>query len=215
VPYLVNNIPWWLKPFFLLYSYFLAGCFYLANLIINKTCKKQCIGLENLVAFENHIFCIWHESLPTYFITNIRYQKPYVWLNHPIWFMKPIHLVLKWMGTQKIVLASSGHSGKEGLKIVIDYLKNGFSTLVSTDGPNGPVKVVKEGVLQMSLKTGLPVIPVRYKISRSFTLPTWDGKVIPIPFSTIQIIYEDPVFVTEENYMGAKDKLTAQLSHSF
>lgn len=210
--YRVDNVPWWLKILWLPYSYFIAACFYGANLLWDKTCKKQFRNAENLDGYKNHIFCIWHENLPAYFITNTHYTKPYVWLNHPVWFMKPIHLVLSWMGTEKIVLGSSGHSGKEGLKVVIGYLNKGFNTLVSTDGPHGPVKVVKDGVLQMSLKTGLPIVPVRYRMSRSFRLSTWDRKIIPFPFTTIEVFYEKPVFVTEENYEFAKAELTEILN---
>ena len=145
-------------------------------------------------------------------MANLKYDRPYAWLNHPIWFMKPVQLCLEWIGTKEIVLASSGNSGREGLNKIIELIKEGHSTLVSTDGPRGPLKKVKDGVLQMSLKTGLPIIPILYEFSASYTIPTWDKKIFPFPFSTLTVVYDKPVLVKEENYEEAREELTRLLN---
>jgi len=51
------------------------------------------------------------------------------WLNHPAWYMKPIHVLLHLTGVEHICLGSSGNNGMAALENVIGYLKQGYSTL--------------------------------------------------------------------------------------
>ena len=195
--YRVDNIPLLLKPFFLLYSYSLAFIFYSVLLFNNLTCKIEKHGIEHN---ENAVYAIWHESLLLYFTVYLRYKKPYIWLNHPLWYMKPVHLILKFVGTEKIFLGSTGHGGKGALEKVIAHLKKGYNTLVACDGPAGPFKEMKYGVLEMSKQANIPVVAVKFSASKYFTMPGWDRKIAPYPFSTITVEYQKPVFVTEGNY---------------
>ena len=131
-----------------------------------------------------------------------------IWMNHPAWYMKPVHVLLKLTGIKHICLGSSGNSGKQALAEVISFLKQGYSTTVACDGPAGPDHILKPGVLQMSADTGAPIIPVRFRCSRSFRLGSWDKKVIPMPFTKIIVQTGKPVFVTNENFEQSREALT-------
>ena len=135
-------------------------------------------------------------------------------MNHPVWVMKPIHYWLRFSGVKELALGSAGNSGKEALQKVIVFLKNGYSTLITPDGPSGPPHELKQGVLQMSMETGVPVVPLKIISSRFFTIPTWDRKRIPIPFSTIRVIFEKPISVTKENFEEAKILLVKALEEN-
>ena len=155
---------------------------------------------------------MWHDNLVPYFMVYTRYKAPYVWLNHPAWFMKPIHILLKLICTQEIALGSSGFSGKAALEEVIDYLKRGYNTVITPDGPSGPVKELKRGVLDMSLASGIPVVPLKIRTpKRSILKATWDKKRIPLPFSTITVEFGKPVIVNEENYEIAKREIVENM----
>lgn len=123
-----------------------------------------------------------------------------VWMNHPAWFMKPIHIILYWKGVEKLVLGSSGNSGKEALKGVNAYLLQGYSTCMAVDGPAGPPLVMKHGAMQMALDTGVPIICLEYIPRKYWVLPTWDKKVLPVPFSTVTIKVHGPYTITKQNY---------------
>lgn len=124
-----------------------------------------------------------------------------VWMNHPAWFMKPIHIILKWKGVQHIVLGSSGNSGQEARKGVEDYLRKGYSTCMAVDGPSGPRMVMKHGALQMALATGVPIICIQYIPNKHWVLGfTWDKKVLPVPFTGVTVKVHGPYYVTAENY---------------
>ena len=133
-------------------------------------------------------------------------------MNFPAWHMKPIHILLKLIGTKKLALGSSGHSGKAALKEVIGYLKQGYNTVINPDGPSGPVKKLKHGVLEMSLATGVPVIPLKIITSKKIEFSkTWDKKRIPLPFSVLTVEYGEPVQVTAETYEEAKLRIEQQM----
>ena len=195
--YRVDNIPLILKPFFLLYAYTLAFVSYALLIFTNLTCQIKKKG-NNYTG--NAVYAIWHENLLLYFTVYLRYKEPYIWMNHPLWYMKPVHLILKLAGVRKIFLGSTGHGGKRALENVVAYLKNGHNTLVACDGPAGPYKQLKYGVLEMSKQANVPVIAIKFTASKYFTLPGWDRKRIPYPFTTISVEYQEPVFVSEENY---------------
>lgn len=212
MPYRVDNIPLLLKPFFLFYSYSLAATLYSIQAFLYLTCRIEKQGEEHPAPHINHIYATWHENLMPYFIVYIRYREPYAWINHPLWFMKPVHIILNWMGMKKLFLGSSGHGGREAMLNVVEHLKQGYNTMINPDGPAGPPKILKQGVLEMSKLSGVPVVPVRFELSRSFRLGAWDRKRIPIPFSTIRVVYGKAVAVNERNYESAAAEMQAQLS---
>lgn len=195
--YTVSNIPIVLKPLFWLYSYMVAVFVYTIFLLLHATVRIEYRNKEVLKDGQNYIFSLWHEHLMGHFVVFTRYDRDYVWLNHPIWFMKPIHLILHWMGTKRIALGSSGNSGKVALLEVISSLKEGYNTIINPDGPAGPKREIKDGVLNMSIATGVAVVPLKITSLFSITTPTWDRKRLPIPFSRIIVEYGEPIVVTE------------------
>ncbi len=124
-----------------------------------------------------------------------------VWMNHPAWFMKPIHIILRWKGVEHIVLGSSGNAGREAKERVDDYLRSGYSTCMAVDGPAGPPLVMKHGALQMALATGVPIICLEYIPQKQWVLGfTWDKKVVPVPFTKTTIKVHGPFYVDAQNY---------------
>jgi lysophospholipid acyltransferase (LPLAT)-like uncharacterized protein len=132
-------------------------------------------------------------------------------MQHPIWYMKPIHVLLRLMGVKKIIMGSTGHSGREAADQLLDHLRQGFSTVLNPDGPHGPAFVLKKGILHVSLKSGVPVVAVRFSSSGFRELNTWDRKKLSHPFSTIEVEIRDPIHVTEENFEYAHDLIGREL----
>ncbi|MDZ4844212.1 MAG: DUF374 domain-containing protein [Chitinophagales bacterium] len=211
MPYRVDNIPFFLKPFFLLYSYTAAALLYSIQLLIFLTCRIEKEGEEHPAPHKNHIYATWHENLLPYFAVYIRYREPYAWINHPLWFMKPIHIILSWMGMKKLFLGSSGHGGRDAMLQVVEHLKQGYNTMINPDGPAGPPYILKQGVLQMSKHSGIPIVPIRFELTHYFRLGAWDKKKVPLPFSRIRVVYEKPVAVSESNIEESSSELTILL----
>ncbi len=212
MPYRVDNIPLYLKPFFLLYSYSLGIILFTLAALLHSLCRIEYEGRENLTGRSNFIFCHWHHSIFPDMVATLRWDRPHIWMNHPAWYMKPIHVWCRLTGVKKLILGSTGHGGQEAAAQLVQVLKEGFSTLVFPDGPAGPPKVLKKGILYMALQSGVPIVPMRIEPSRYFLFKkTWEGKRLPLPFSTIRIIYEKPILVTEGNFEEVLVKLGQML----
>jgi len=205
--YTVHNIPFWLRPFLQLYGWIGAMGFACLNFIFRSLCRVEYYGKEHIENTPNHIFCLWHENLPLFFLAHTYFHKPNIWLTFPLWFMKPVHVMKKNIGIQELAYGASGHDGKAALQQVLTRLKEGWSTFVAPDGPKGPLKVAKDGVLLMSLKTGTPIIPMSFQVEKEWRLNTWDRKRYPAFFSKYTVVYGQPQYVTAANFEIIKDNI--------
>jgi len=193
----VDTIPWYIRPFFLLFGYGAGILLYIYCRLITLTCRIRYTGAA-LPTDKPAIYCIWHTDLVLYFGVFSRVRKQ-AWMNHPAWYMKPVHVLLHLTGVEHICLGSSGNSGKEALANVISYLRQGYSTTIASDGPAGPAQILKPGVLWMSRDSGLPVVPLRFSGSRGVGLGGWDTKFLPALFSTITVDVGEDIYVNEDN----------------
>mgnify|MGYP000016157579 CR=1 FL=1 len=204
--YNVDSVPIIIRPQFFIYGYGIGVFLYLLLLILRFITKVEISGREKLLGNSNHIFCLWHSFVPMALISAFPFiplfldQAPQAWMQHPIWYMKPIHVLLRLMGVKKIIIGSTGHSGREAADKLLDELRKGCSTVLNPDGPHGPAYVLKKGILHLSLKSGVPVVALRISAKKYRELNTWDRKKFPYPFSIIKLEIGDPVYVTKENF---------------
>jgi lysophospholipid acyltransferase (LPLAT)-like uncharacterized protein len=88
------------------------------------------------------------------------------------------------------VRGSSTRGGFNALKSSIRLLKDGKVVTITPDGPKGPMYSIQDGFVGMSYISKIPVLNLRYKVSRYWELKTWDKMIIPKPFSTIFVDME-------------------------
>ena len=87
------------------------------------------------------------------------------------------------------------------------------------DGPRGPRYHLNPGVIKLAQKTGIPVIPANVEYSRFWRLKSWDGFMIPKPFSRVEITIGKPVEIqqtaTDEEFeqerLGLEQTLSAMM----
>lgn len=102
--------------------------------------------------------------------------------------------VLRRMGHQT-VRGSSRRGGIKGLKGLVRAAREGRDLAVTPDGPTGPPHVFKPGALMAARMTGVPVVPTALSASSGWHFKSWDGFLVPKPFSTITIEYLEPRWV--------------------
>jgi len=204
--YLVGNVPLLLRPFHNAFSYALAFFLFALARLIYFTSRIEIVGREQIEESSNHVFCYWHVFSPLALSAFFRPRR-HVWMQHPGWLNKHMHIAVRLFGVEKVVLGSTGHGGREAADEIIDCLKRGYSTVVFPDAPRGPTYVLKDGVLHMSLKSGVPIAPIRFSVSRYMELKGWDRKRFPYPFSRIRAEFKDPILVTNENFDEARERL--------
>lgn len=60
---------------------------------------------------------------------------------------------------------------------------------VTPDGPRGPARVVKPGVLAAARRSRAPILPVAAGANSAWELRSWDRLLIPRPFARVRIAY--------------------------
>jgi hypothetical protein len=151
-----------------------------------RTIRWERIGFESYEADIARgiprVLCCWHERL---------FFTPYLrdWTDHKLTVMASQHadariasanLVERGIGL--IELATSGDNSA-ALKEAVKTVRAGNSLGITVDGPFGPPRVAKRGALVIAGLAGVQAAPCSYAVSRSIRLKTWDGFVVPLPWS--------------------------------
>jgi lysophospholipid acyltransferase (LPLAT)-like uncharacterized protein len=207
----VNEIPLRFKLLVCLFGYSIAILGFIYLCIVHFTSKILFIGKENLEENTNYIFCFWHQNVFLYFTIFLRNRR-HAWMQHPIWFMKPSHIYLRFIGVSKVILGSTGHSGKEAADQLVEYLKDGYSTALMPDGPHGPPFVMKKGALYMSLQSHVPIIPMRFRAAHAWEIHHWDRRLWPLPLNKYVVEFGKPVQITEENLENACEMISLAMN---
>ncbi len=112
----------------------------------------------------------------------------------------------------RIVRGSSSRGGARALLTLVRQMTPRDSAALAIDGPRGPRHVVKEGVLLLARRTGLPVVPVVAHIARKWMVRSWDRTEIPQPFTRLVMAYGDPLYVPRDADVEAIARLRLELT---
>src|SRR5262245_42215329 len=93
------------------------------------------------------------------------------------------------------IRGSTTSGGAAALKAVLRALRSGVDCGFTPDGPRWPRHRVQMGVIQAARLGGAPIVPVAFSASRKRTLGSWDGFLIPYPFSRGVFVYGEPIEV--------------------
>jgi len=69
---------------------------------------------------------------------------------------------------------------------------------ITPDGPRGPLRSVKPGVILLARRLGCPVLPVAIHMSSCWEFSSWDRFQIPRPFSMASIRFGKPMLIGRE-----------------
>lgn len=203
----VDDIPLLLKPLYLIWAYLSAALIYGQLRFLEHITRIEYINKVQLIRTPSHILCVWHEDLTLFFLSHRKFASAHIWMSYPLWYMKPIHIIKRWMGIREIAYGASGIGGQQALALILERLRGGWSSFITPDGPKGPLREIKDGVLQMSLQTGTPVIPVSFELDREFRIYSWDRKRYPKLGARLKVIYGSPVLVSEKNYELSRQQI--------
>jgi len=81
------------------------------------------------------------------------------------------------------VRGSSSRGAVRALLGMRRELEQGWTMAFSIDGPRGPRYVAKPGPIVLARSTGVPMAAFHIAIERAWILKTWDGFMIPKPFT--------------------------------
>jgi lysophospholipid acyltransferase (LPLAT)-like uncharacterized protein len=105
------------------------------------------------------------------------------------------------------------HAGaaRAGSATSLRALRGGADLALTPDGPQGPPRRLKPGVLVAAQRSGAPLIPVAVGARRAWRVRSWDRFLVPHPFATIEAVYGAPIFVPRDARGEALNVLAARV----
>ncbi|RLS52665.1 MAG: DUF374 domain-containing protein [Planctomycetota bacterium] len=91
-----------------------------------------------------------------------------------------------------------GSSSKGGAAAVRQMLSavDEYHVVIATDGPRGPRRVVKDGIVYLASHSGRPIVPTVFAAAWAWRpRGRWTDLVIPLPFSRVTILSGTPINV--------------------
>lgn len=170
---------------------------------LDNTFDYRFIGNEHLSAISKKgrgtLFAIWHHTL----INGILAQKEraFVVMVSRSKDANPVAYVCSKLG--HVVTRGSSRKGNRdkgggsALNEMITYVESGLPAALTVDGPTGPAKKTKEGIIKLAIKSNSLIIPYAALSDSYWQFNSWDKFRFPKPFSRVLIAYGEPIDVSE------------------
>jgi hypothetical protein len=95
----------------------------------------------------------------------------------------------------KALRGSSSHSIIKAWNEMKRELERGGELIIVPDGPRGPARQIKPGAVKLARETGAVLVPFTFSSSKKKILKSWDGFLIPRPFTRFVAVYGTPISV--------------------
>jgi len=89
----------------------------------------------------------------------------------------------------RCVLGSSSRGGARALLETVRTLRAGIPVAMTPDGPRGPRREIKPGILAAAARARVPILPIHAVATRAWRLKSWDRFLIPKPFAAVRVGY--------------------------
>lgn len=127
------------------------------------------VRASNVVGQPRYILAFWHAHL--LLMLHSRYRRPITVMISQSKDGEMIARVFDWYGVES-ARGSSTRGGGAALRELMRAARAGHNVVFTPDGPRGPARVLKDGVVYAAQATGLPVVPIAFAAKKkSFSAP--------------------------------------------
>jgi lysophospholipid acyltransferase (LPLAT)-like uncharacterized protein len=159
----------------------------------------------NQAPHKSFIFAVWHEQVVSVMCAHA-FTRPLLALASRSKDGDYAAYVSKKMGFIPVRGSSRKRNkdkgGTEAVATYISKMKEGISGGITVDGPKGPRKVCKPGVVLIAKQTGSAVLPVVGIADKYWEFNSWDRFKLTKPFARIIMKYGAPIFIPTESNEG-------------
>ena len=190
--------------------YFFSKLGKLLILLLYNTNKWNIEGEEHYKQLieqrKSVIISIWHGRVLT-FVKQLAYKKYYA-VAGTHFDAEIIARICANMGWN-VIRGSSSDKGKEAYEAILNTLNQPGSVVAMTpDGPKGPAKIPKAGLVKAAQRTGAFIIPAAAHSTRRWGFTNWDTFYVAKPFGRIEMIYGKPIsFSKDEQFVDCLAKV--------
>jgi len=98
-----------------------------------------------------------------------------------------------------LVRGSSTRGGAQALREIARVARDDRGDLGFTiDGPKGPARRTKDGILYAASRSGLPIVPIGVWVDRAWRARSWDRLRIGKPFARVAVVLGDELRIPAE-----------------
>jgi lysophospholipid acyltransferase (LPLAT)-like uncharacterized protein len=106
----------------------------------------------------------------------------------------------------------SSNRGAVGLlRSLARLVECGETIAILTDGPLGPARVSKPGVISLARLTRQPIVPVAISARPCLRFGSWDRMLLPLPFARVVCRYGEALPVEEDANKERREAIRAAL----
>ena len=145
-------------------------------------------------AKQPHVFLLWHEALLP-LLWQHRHQGVAIVVSEAREGQYLSDLALAW--GYAAVRGSSTRGGARALLGAVRQLQAGRAVAFTPDGPKGPRREMKPGVVAAAQRGGGVIVPIHAEADRAWRLHSWDRFMIPKPLARVRITYGRPFVVAD------------------
>lgn len=167
-----------------------------------RSWRARVLGLDHLIRHPVNVLAMWHHDELATLPILVRQD-----LTVLISQSRDGDLIAKGATSlgYRAERGSSSRGAVKGLVAMMKAARDGFSTIFTVDGPNGPARVVKPGVIRVAQKTGLPILPFGVVAERKFVFEkAWNKVYVPYPLSRVVLAFGEPTLLPPR---GDQDEL--------
>jgi lysophospholipid acyltransferase (LPLAT)-like uncharacterized protein len=136
-----------------------------------------------------HVFLLWHEALLP-LLWQHRGQGVAIVVSEARdgQYLSDLAVSLGY----RAVRGSSTRGGARALLGAVRELRAGRPVAFTPDGPRGPRRELKPGVVAAAQRGGSVIVPIHAEADRAWRLHSWDRFMIPKPLARVRITYGRP-----------------------
>src|SRR5208283_2185145 len=114
-------------------------------------------------------------------------------------------------------VAVKGSSSRNAVRALLGLrraLEDGWTVAFTLDGPRGPRRKVKPGPVALARSSGMALTMFHTAVDKAWVLNTWDGLMIPAPFSRVLLRFGKMIPVPAQASDEDVERYTAELQSS-
>ena len=127
--------------------------------LVNTFVRREHVHAERLEAQPQYILTFWHMHLLTMLYS--RFRRPITVMSSQSKDGEISAKVFRWYDVD-VVRGSSSKGASAALREFVRKARGGSNLVFTPDGPRGPARVAKPGVIFAAQMSGLPIVPIAF-----------------------------------------------------
>lgn len=114
------------------------------------------------------------------------------------------------LGYAEPARGSSSEGGTGAFRTLLRELRAGKTTAIITDGPRGPERESKPGIIALARLSGVPITAVVFSARPALRFRSWDRMVLPLPFAQVVCRFGEPFAIGSD--CGRRSEISSRMT---